>query len=150
MTNLLKLVAQQATKKVTFPKIKETDKACDIVRKFCNYYANIRRYHCHELLSQEVGALAVEVFGQDNVFTAYKVKDIMSDIETIGYDQAHFSNKLKKLFEGMSLRDEENQEHLFGEQILLTLHGSRLPATKSAQDALCIFSLSTIQRLEYL
>ena len=45
----------------------------------------------------------------------------MSDIETIGYDQAHFSNKLKKLFEGMSLRDEENQEHLFGEQILLTL-----------------------------
>ena len=128
MTNLL-AVAQQATKKVTFPKIKETDKACDIVRKFCDYYANIRRYHCHELLSQEVGALAVEVFGQDNVFTAYKVKDIMADIEGIGYDQAHFSNKLKSLFEGMSLRDEENQEHLFGEQILLTLQGSRLPAT---------------------
>lgn len=133
MANLL-AVAQQATKKVTFPKIKETDKAADIVRKFCTYYANIRRYHCDELLSQEVGALAVEVFGQDNVFTAYKVKDIMADIEGIGYDQAHFSNKLKSLFEGMSLRDEENQEHLFGEQILLTLQGSRLPATKSAED----------------
>lgn len=133
MTNLL-TVAQKTAKKVTFSKIKETDKACDIVRKFCTYYANIRRYHCQELLSKEVGALAVEVFGQDNVYTAYKVKDIMADIETIGYDQAHFSNKLKSLFEGMSLRDEENQEHLFGEQILLTLHGSRLPATKSAED----------------
>ena len=134
MTNLLTLVAQQTTKKVTFPKIKETDKAADIVRKFCTYYANIRRYQCQELLSQEVGALAVEVFGQDNVYTAYKVKDIIADIETIGYDQAHFSNQLKRLFEGLSLRNEENQEHLFGEQILLTLHGSRLPATKSAED----------------
>ena len=133
MANLLE-IAQQTTKKVTFPKIKETDKAADIVRRFCTYYANIRRYQCQELLSQEVGALAVEVFGQDNVYTAYKVKDIMGDIETIGYDQAHFSNKLKRLFEGMSLRDEENHEHLFGEQILLTLHGSRLPATKSAED----------------
>lgn len=104
MANLL-AVAQQTIKKVTFPKIKETDKAADIVRKFCTYYANIRRYQCHELLSQEVGALAVEVFGQDNVYTAYKVKDIMADIETIGYDQAHFSNKLKSLFEGMSLRN---------------------------------------------
>ena len=27
------VAAQQATKKVTFPKIKETDKAADIVRK---------------------------------------------------------------------------------------------------------------------
>ena len=133
MTNLL-AVAQQTTKKVTFPKIKETDKAADIVRKFCTYYANIRRYQGQELLSQEVGALAVEVFGQDNVYTAYKVKDIMADTETIGYDQAHFSNKLKSLFEGMSLRDEENHEHLFGEQILLTLDGSRLPATKTAED----------------
>ena len=51
-------------------------------------------------LSQEVGALAVEVFGQDNVYTAIKVKDIMADIETIGYDQAHFSNKLKKTVRG--------------------------------------------------
>ena len=133
MANLL-AVAQQTTKKVTFPKIKETDKAEDIVRKFCTYYANIRRYQSQELFSQEVGAVAVEVFGQDNVYTAYKVKDIMGDIETIGYDQAHFSNTLKRLFEGMSLRDEENHEHLFGEQILLTLHGSRLPATKSAED----------------
>ena len=108
MANLL-AVAQQTTKKVTFPKIKETDKAADIVRRFCTYYANIRRYQCQELLSQEVGAVAVEVFGQDNVYTAYKVKDIMADIETIGYDQAHFSNKLKRLFEGMSLRDDENQ-----------------------------------------
>ena len=134
MANLLTVAAQTTTKKVTFPKLKETDKAADIVRRFCTYYANIRRYQCQELLSQEVGAVAVEVFGQDNVYTAYKVKDIMADIETIGYDQAHFSNKLKRLFEGMSLRDEENQEHLFGEQILLTLHGSRLPATKSAKD----------------
>mgnify|MGYP000603434807 CR=1 FL=1 len=73
MTNLL-TVAQKTAKKITFPKIKETDKACDIVRKFCTYYANIRRYHCQDLLSQEVGALAVEVFGQENVYTAYKVK----------------------------------------------------------------------------
>ena len=101
MANLLAVV-QQTTKKVTFPKIKETDKAADIVRKFCTYYANIRRNQCQELLSQEVGALAVEVFGQDNVYTAYKVKDIMADIETIGYDQAHFSNKLKSQFEGKS------------------------------------------------
>lgn len=36
MANLL-AVAQQTTKKVTFPKIKETDKAADIVRKFCTY-----------------------------------------------------------------------------------------------------------------
>lgn len=96
--------------------------------------SNIRRYQCQELLSQEVGAVAVEVFGQDNVYTAYKVKDIMADIESIGYDQAHFSNKLKSLFESMSLREEENHEHLFGEQILLTLDGGRLPATKSAED----------------
>ena len=73
MVNLL-AVAQQTTKKVTFPKIKDTDKAADIVRRFCTYYANIRRYHCQELLSQEVGAVAVEVFGQDNVYTAIKSK----------------------------------------------------------------------------
>ncbi|MFR2165541.1 MAG: hypothetical protein ACLS5K_04440 [Streptococcus salivarius] len=122
------------------------------MRKFCTYYANIRRYQCHDLLSQEVGALAVEVFGQDNVYTAYKVKDIMADIETIGYDQAHFSNKLKRLFEGMSLRDEENQEHLFGEQILLTPMGVDylLLKVQKIPNALCIFSLSTIQRLETL
>ena len=34
----------------------------------------------------------------------------------------------------MSLREEENHGHLFGEQILLTLDGGRLPATKSAED----------------
>lgn len=34
MANLL-AVAQQTTKKVTFPKINETDKAADIVRRFC-------------------------------------------------------------------------------------------------------------------
>ena len=146
MTNLLTLVAQKTTKKVTFPKIKETDKAADIVRKFCNYYANIRRYHCQDLLSQEVGALAVEVFGQDNVYTAYKVKDIMADIETIGYDQAHFSNKLKRLFEGMSLNTFSVNRffsHFMGVDYLL-LKVQKIP------NALCIFSLSTIQRLEYL
>ena len=68
MANLL-AVAQQTTKKVTFPKIKETDKAADIVRKFCTYYANIRRYQCQELLSQEVGAVAVEVFGQECLYS---------------------------------------------------------------------------------
>ena len=40
MTNLL-TVAQKTAQKVSFPKIKETDKITDIVRKFCNYYANI-------------------------------------------------------------------------------------------------------------
>ena len=54
MANLL-AVAQQTTKKVTFPKIKETDKAADIVRKFCTYYANIRRYQCHKSEERRVG-----------------------------------------------------------------------------------------------
>ncbi|MFR6600627.1 MAG: hypothetical protein ACLUSV_09215 [Streptococcus sp.] len=52
----------------------------------------------------------------------------------------------------MSLRDEENQEHLFGEQTLLTLKvvDYLLLKVQTIPNALCIFSLSTIQRLEYL
>ena len=61
MANLL-AVAQQTTKKVTFPKIKETDKAADIVRRFCTYYANIRRYQCQELLLYHLQLFYFTVF----------------------------------------------------------------------------------------
>ena len=54
MANLLTVAAQRTTKKVTFPKLKETDKAADIVRRFCTYYANIRRYQCQSSSSRGI------------------------------------------------------------------------------------------------
>ena len=54
MANLLTVAAQRTTKKVTFPKLKETDKAADIVRRFCTYYANIRRYQSRSSSSRGI------------------------------------------------------------------------------------------------
>lgn len=132
MANLLSISATQTPKKVTFPKVKATDKDSSIVQKFCTYYANIRKSTETALEPTEVGSLAVDVFGQENVHMAYRTKDILNDIEGIGYDLAHVVNKIKPIYGSLKPKGDADDSSLFDDQILLALDGSRLPASIDA------------------